>query len=83
VSEAETDQWEVRVKNGPINLFDWVRNVFMEILGCDAESALAMAKQIHTEGETVVWTGARAECEERAYSLQDHGLHAVIVRVVT
>jgi ATP-dependent Clp protease adaptor protein ClpS len=66
--ETRTDEsldvpWNVVVHNDPINLMDYVTKVFMKVLGFSRQKAEIHMMEVHQNGRSIVWTGARERAE--------------------
>jgi ATP-dependent Clp protease adaptor protein ClpS len=75
-TEAETrtalaPPWNVIVHDDPITLMLYVTMVFQRVFGYAQEKAHALMMEVHTQGRSIVWTGAREQAE-----LYVHKLHA-------
>ncbi len=55
--------WNVIVHNDPITLMTYVTMVFQRVLGFSYERAQRHMMEVHTQGRSVVWTGAREQAE--------------------
>jgi len=55
--------WNVVVWNDPITLMVYVTMVFQRIFGYPLEKAHALMMEVHTQGRSIVWTGAREQAE--------------------
>jgi len=55
--------WNVVVHNDPINLMDYVTKVFMKVLGFSRQKAEIHMMEVHQNGRSIVWTGARERAE--------------------
>lgn len=65
-TETETrlaPPWNVVVWNDPITLMVYVTMVFQRIFGYPLEKAHALMMEVHTQGRSIVWTGAREQAE--------------------
>ncbi|MGB1874013.1 MAG: ATP-dependent Clp protease adapter ClpS [Akkermansiaceae bacterium] len=63
--------WNVVVLNDPVNLQGYVTMVFKRVFGYDQTKAEALMMEVHTQGRSVVWSGAREKAE--LYVAQLHG----------
>ncbi|MGC3991092.1 MAG: ATP-dependent Clp protease adapter ClpS [Chthoniobacteraceae bacterium] len=69
---AEIDHpWSVVVHNDPVNLMSYVTMVFQKVFGHSREKAEQHMLEVHEQGRSVVWTGAREKAE--LYVQQLHG----------
>lgn len=83
VEETESDTlldlpWNVVVHNDPINLMSYVTRVFQKVFGFSKERATKHMLEVHHQGRTIVWTGARETAEGFVQQLQSHLLLATI-----
>ena len=62
--------WHVIVMNDPVNLMPYVVMVFQKVFGYDLAKARRHMLEVHEEGQSVVWTGAREQAEHYVYVLQ-------------
>jgi len=70
VGEVEVEEetrlappWNVIVHNDPITLMTYVTMVFQRIFGFSYDRAHRHMMEVHTQGRSVVWTGAREQAE--------------------
>ena len=70
--------WRVVVLNDPVNLMSYVVMVFKRVLGFDETQARKHMLEVHEQGRSVVWSGAREPAEAYAYSLQQWHLTTVL-----
>ena len=70
--------WNVIVHNDPINLMDYVTKVFMKVLGFTRQKAEIHMMEVHRQGRSLVWTGARERAELYVQQLHSHLLLATI-----
>lgn len=68
--------WNVVVHNDPVNLMSYVQLVFKKIFGYDDTKAKTLMLQVHQEGRSIVWSGARERAEHYVRVLQEHQLMA-------
>jgi ATP-dependent Clp protease adaptor protein ClpS len=66
--------WNVIVHDDPVTLMTYVTKVFMQVFGYPQEQANRLMLEVHKEGRSVVWTGAREQAEVYAQKLQAHHL---------
>ena len=67
--------WRVIVLNDDHNTFDGVASALSRVLpGVSYDSGMAMANQIHSSGQAIVWTGAREPAELYWEELEQAGL---------
>jgi len=55
--------WNVIVHNDPVTLMSYVTMVLQRVFGYGHEKAHGMMMQVHNEGLSIVWTGAREQAE--------------------
>lgn len=55
--------WNVIVHDDPVTLMEYVVMVLRRIFGFDYAKARRLMLEVHTEGRSVVWTGAREQAE--------------------
>lgn len=72
--------WKVVVWNDPVNLFDYVIWVLMQLFGHSKEKAERLTSQIHHEGRAIVSDGPREKAEMDCYRLHRQGLWATLER---
>ncbi len=63
--------WQVIVHNDPVNLMSYVTMVFQKVFGFKKEIAEKHMMEVHNQGRSIVWVGAREEAEfyvERLHS---------------
>ncbi len=63
--------WNVVVHNDPVNLMSYVTMVFQRVFGYSHERARRHMLEVHHQGRSVVWSGAREPAE--LYVQQLHG----------
>ena len=71
-------RWNVVVLNDPVNLMSYVVLVFRKVLGFDEPRARKHMLEVHRNGRSVVWSGAREQAELYAHQLQEWQLTAVL-----
>ena len=79
--QAKTDlapPWHVIVRNDPINLMSYVTMVFQKVFGFPRQKAEAHMMEVHTRGQSVVWTGGREPAEHYVHVLQQYHLMAIM-----
>ena len=76
--EPETEEeealdlpWNVVVHNDPVNLMSYVTQVFQIVFDYSRERAERHMLEVHRNGRSIVWTGARERAE--LYVQQLHG----------
>jgi len=70
-SSAVDVPWNVVVHNDPVNLMSYVARVFRKVFGYSRQRAEKHMMEVHHNGRSIVWTGARERAE--AYVEQLHG----------
>ena len=89
LEEVETDErtktktaspWNVVVHDDPINLFSYVTRVFMDVLAYAKPKAHQLTLEVHNDGKSVVWTGAREKAELYCSKLQAFHLLTTVER---
>ena len=72
--------WNVIVHNDPVNLMSYVALVLKKIFGYPDQEAERLMLQVHREGRSVVWSGARERAEHYVRELHGHQLMATLQR---
>jgi len=72
------DLWHVVVLNDPVNLMSYVVMVFKKVLGFDESKARKHMLEVHEQGRSIVWSGAREQAEAYVFTLQQWHLTAVL-----
>lgn len=72
------DAWRVVVLNDPVNLMSYVVMVFKRVFGFDETTARKHMLEVHEQGRSVVWVGAREKAEAYVFTLQQWHLTAVL-----
>ncbi len=67
---AHDPTWNVIVLNDDVNLMTYVVHVFRQVFGYDAERARRHMLEVHHQGRSIVWTGAREAAEHYVHVLQ-------------
>lgn len=70
--------WKVIVHDDPITLMAYVTMVFRRVFGYSAERSRELMMEVHTQGRSVVWTGAREQAEMYLLKLHAHQLLATM-----
>lgn len=70
--------WNVIVHNDPITLMSYVTMVFQKIFGYAYAHAHRLMMEVHNEGRSVVWTGAREKAEIFVQKLHAYQLLATM-----
>ena len=63
--------WQLIVHNDPVTLMSYVTMVFQRLFGYSFQEAYRLMMEVHNEGRSIVWTGAREQAE-----IYLHKLHA-------
>lgn len=66
--------WNVIVHDDPVTLMNYVTKVFMQVFGYAQDKAHRLMLEVHHNGRSIVWTGAREQAEVYAQKLQSHHL---------
>lgn len=75
--------WNVVVYDDPVSLMNYVTRVFMQVFGYPEVKARRLMLEVHKQGRSIVWTGAREQAEVYAQKLQSHHLLAKLEQVAT
>ncbi len=70
--------WQVVIHNDPVNLMSYVSFVIRKIFGYPEKEAERLMLQVHQQGRSIVWTGARERAEHYVRELQSHQLLATL-----
>ena len=81
--ETDTDvildqPWRVLIHNDPVNLMSYVAKVIRKIFGYSNQEAERLMLEVHEQGRSVVWTGARERAEHYVKELHSHQLLATM-----
>lgn len=77
--EVEIEEpWKVVVLNDPVNTMAYVTHVFQVVLGYDYQKSKKLMKEVHEQGQSIVWTGDREQAEHYVYVLQQWQLNAIL-----
>jgi ATP-dependent Clp protease adaptor protein ClpS len=76
VVPALESSWKVIVMNDDVNLMTYVVHVFRQVFGFEAERARRHMLEVHQQGRSIVWTGAREAAEHYVHLLQQWHLRA-------
>ena len=68
--------WKVIVHDDPISLMAYVTMVFRKVFGYPQEKAQALMMEVHSQGRSIVWSGAREQAEMYVVKLHSHQLLA-------
>jgi ATP-dependent Clp protease adaptor protein ClpS len=82
--EAETSlarPWNVLVHDDPISLMNFVTLTLQKVFGYGHNKAHRMMMEVHTQGRSVVWTGAREQAELYVFKLHGSQLRATLEQV--
>ena len=72
--------WKVVVLNDPVNLMSYVVMVFRKVFGYDEGKARKHMLEVHEQGRSVLWAGARERAEAYVFTLQNWQLNTVLER---
>ncbi len=74
--------YAVVVLNDEFHTFNYVIETFQKVLGYELEKCVLLAKKIHVEGRTIVWTGSREVAELKKEQIEgmgpDHYAHKTV-----
>ena len=70
--------WNVIVHNDPINLMSYVTMVFMRVFGYPRPKAEKHMLEVHHNGRSLVWSGARELAEHYVHQLHGYQLLATM-----
>jgi len=73
--------WQVVVHNDPVNLMTYVTMVFQKVFGHPKEKAEMHMLEVHRNGRSILWSGARERAELFVQQLHGYLLLATIERV--
>jgi ATP-dependent Clp protease adaptor protein ClpS len=72
--------WNVVVHNDPVNLMSYVTLVLKRVFGYADQEAERLMLQVHREGRSIVWSGARERAEHYVRELHGHQLMSTLER---
>lgn len=72
--------WQVVVHNDPVNLMSYVTMVFQKVFGFSHDQAEKHMLEVHEQGRSIVWSGARERAELYVQQLHGYLLLATIER---
>ncbi len=70
--------WSVIVLNDPVNLMSYVTMVFQRVLGFTKDRATRHMLEVHHQGRSLVWSGAREQAESIVEQLHGYLLLATL-----
>lgn len=70
--------WNVIVHNDPINLMTYVALVFQRVFGYSRQKAEVLMLEVHRQGRSLVWSGAREQAELYVHQLHEYQLLATM-----
>jgi ATP-dependent Clp protease adaptor protein ClpS len=70
--------WNVVVHNDPVNLMTYVTKVFMRVFGYPRARAERHMLEVHRNGRSILWSGARELAENYVQQLHGYLLLATI-----
>ena len=79
--EAVDLPWQVVVHNDPVNLMSYVTMVFQKVFGFTREKAQKHMMEVHEQGRSILWNGARERAELYVQQLHGYLLLATIERM--
>ena len=78
-TEVVLDQpWNVVIHNDPVNLMSYVAHVIRKLFGYDEKESNRLMLQVHEQGRSIVWSGAREKAEHYVRELHAHQLLATM-----
>ncbi|QWW20178.1 ATP-dependent Clp protease adapter ClpS [Schaalia sp. 19OD2882] len=77
---APLSTWRTVVWDDPVNLMEYVTEVFLRHFGYPRSTCEALMLQVHVEGRAVVSTGMRERMEADVVALHGYGLRATLER---
>ena len=86
IEEVETETrlarpWNVIVHDDPISLMTYVTLTLQKVFGYAQDKAHRMMMEVHTQGRSIVWTGAREQAELYVFKLHGAQLKATLEQV--
>ena len=74
-TDVSLDQpWNVIIHDDPVNLMSYVSLVIKKLFGYPNAECERLMRQVHYEGRSIVWTGARERAEHYVHQLHRHQL---------
>ena len=73
--------WNVIVHDDPITLMSYVVMIFQRIFGYEYGKAYRLMMEVHTQGRSIVWSGAREMAETYVQKLHSAQLLASMERI--
>jgi ATP-dependent Clp protease adaptor protein ClpS len=73
---ALESSWKVVVMNDDVNLMTYVVHVFRKVFGYETQRARRHMLEVHQQGRSIVWSGAREAAEHYVHQLQQWHLRA-------
>lgn len=70
--------WNVVVHNDPVNLMSYVTMVFQRVFGYSRDRAERHMLEVHHQGRSILWTGAREKAELFVQHLHSYLLLATL-----
>jgi ATP-dependent Clp protease adaptor protein ClpS len=74
--------WNVVVHNDPVNLMSYVTMVFQRVFGYPRDKAEKHMLEVHHNGRSILWSGARERAELYVQQLHGYLLLATIEKIV-
>ena len=74
--------WNVIVWNDPVTPMKVVELIFKKIFGYSNNKCTQLMLQVHHEGKSVVWSGAKDRAESYCVKLQVAGLLSTIEKAI-
>jgi ATP-dependent Clp protease adaptor protein ClpS len=82
-TKPETElPWNVIVHNDPVNLMSYVTMVFQRVFGYPRDKAEKHMLEVHHNGRSILWSGARERAELYVQQLHGYLLLATIEKIV-
>jgi ATP-dependent Clp protease adaptor protein ClpS len=82
-TKPETElPWNVIVHNDPVNLMSYVTMVFQRVFGYPRDKAEKHMLEVHRNGRSILWSGARERAELYVQQLHGYLLLATIEKIV-
>jgi ATP-dependent Clp protease adaptor protein ClpS len=82
-TKPETElPWNVIVHNDPVNLMSYVTMVFQRVFGYPRDKSEKHMLEVHNNGRSILWSGARERAELYVQQLHGYLLLATIEKIV-
>lgn len=73
--------WQVVIHDDPVNLMSYVVHVIRKVFGYSPEECRRIMLQVHQEGKSVAWVGAKEQAEHYVRELHSFQLLATLSQV--